>query len=188
MDEKGRFPMKRRMTFWVTAAAAILLVTGCGQGKAPQAQPPAEQTETPGSAAQPETEQQKTKQTIALYYTDDNLMELKKEEQEIAYTDDLDKYKQAIALLEKPKDEAHAPLWKDFHYHSVTFDKGTLTIDADGKNVYNLGSSGEGMAIDALKDTLFQFDEVQKIVILVDGKPTESLMGHVSIDEPLTRQ
>jgi hypothetical protein len=43
------------------------------------------------------------------------------------------------------------------------------------------------MAIDALKQTLFQFDEVKRIVILEDGKPAESLMGHVDITEPLTR-
>jgi len=28
---------------------------------------------------------------------------------------------------------------------------------------------------------------VKQIVILEDGKPTESLMGHVDITEPLTR-
>ncbi|USG66327.1 GerMN domain-containing protein [Brevibacillus ruminantium] len=177
----------KRTTFWLTAAVAVLLVAGCGQGKAPQAQPPAEQTETPGTSGQPAAEPEKTKQTITVYYSDDNLMEMIKEQQEIAYADDLDKYKQAITLLEKPKEKEHFPLWKDFHYHSVTFDKGTLTIDTDSKNVYNLGSSGEGMAIDALRETLFQFKEIEKIVILVDGKPTDSLMGHVSIDEPLTR-
>jgi hypothetical protein len=188
--------MKRRSLIGL-AAALVLLVAGCGQGEKPVPQPSGQQTGT--TASQPQAEQpvkpqaeqpaqsKLTKKTIAVYYADNDLTALQKEEQEIAYADDLDKYKKAIALLEKPKQEGHNPLWKDFHYHSVTFDKGTLTIDADSKNVYNLGSSGEAMAIDALKQTLFQFDEVKRIVILEDGKPAESLMGHVDITEPLTR-
>ncbi|QQE74861.1 GerMN domain-containing protein [Brevibacillus composti] len=178
----------KQSRFWVAAVAALLLLTGCGQGKAPQAQPPAGQTETPGTSAAPSAEPVKTKETITVYYTDSNVMEVVKEQHDIAYTDDLDKYKQAIALLEKPQDQAHYPLWQDFHYHSVTFDKGTLTIDADGKNVYNMGSGVEAMAIEALRETLFQFDEVEKIVFLVDGKTAGTLAGHVSIDQPMTRQ
>lgn len=178
--------MKRRHTIWM-AALAVLLVAGCGQKAAPAPQPPAQQT--PGSNPAPETTEPKlTKQTISLYYSDNNLMELQKEEQEISFAENIEKYKKAIELLGKPKNpDEHVGLWTDFHYHSVTFDNGTVTIDADSKNQYNMGSSGEGMALDAIKQTLFQFPEVKQITFLEDGKKVESLMGHVDVSEPLTR-
>lgn len=176
--------MKRRHMIWL-AGLTLLLAAGCGQKTAPAPQPPAP-AEQP--AGQTTTEPKLTKQSISVYFSDNNLMELQKEEQEITYADDIEKYKKAISLLEHPKKpDVHVPLWADFHYHSVTFDKGTLTIDADSKNTFNLGSSGEAMAVDALKNTLFQFSEVERIVILEDGKKTESLMGHLDVSEPLTR-
>lgn len=181
--------MKKRM-IWL-AALVTLLVAGCGQKAAPAPQPtapieqPSGSTTTPPSTAEP----QLTKQNIAVYYSDNDLMELQKEEQEISFAEDIEKYKKAISLLENPKKtDEHQPLWVGFNYHSVTFDKGTLTIDADSKNQYNLGSGGEAMALDALKNTIFQFPEVEKIVILEDGKKVESLMGHIEVAEPLTRE
>jgi len=187
--------MKRRTTLWTTAAL-VLLLAGCGEGAAPSPQPPAPAAIPPansGAAPAPAPvksgeEQQVTKQTITVYYTDQNLMDLKKEQQEIVYKDDLDKYKQAIALLEKPKQTEHQPLWQNFRYHAVRFTDGQLTIDADSSNQYNLGAGGEALALDALTQTLFQFPEVKKIMILEDGKPTDSLMGHVDISEPFTKQ
>jgi len=179
--------MKRRQMIGM-AVLATLLVAGCGQKAEPAPQPTgAEQSS--GSNQTPTTNEPKlTKESISVYYSDNNLMELQKEEQDISFAEDIEKYKKALELLEKPKKaDEHVPLWTDFRYHSVTFDKGTLTIDADSQNQYNVGSSGEAMALDALKQTLFQFPEVEKIVILVDGKKAESLMGHVDVTEPLTR-
>lgn len=179
--------MKRRHMIWV-AVLATALVAGCGQKAEPAPQPTgAEQSS--GSNQTPTTNEPKlTKQSISAYYSDNNLMELQEEKQEISFAEDIEKYKKTIELLAKPqKPDEHVSLWSDFHYHSVTFDKGTLTIDVDSKNQYNLGSSGESMALDALKQTLFQFDEVERIVITEDGKKVESLMGHMDISEPLTR-
>ncbi|MED4586345.1 GerMN domain-containing protein [Brevibacillus choshinensis] len=180
--------MKRRQMIWM-AVLATLLVAGCGQKAEPAPQPTAPAEQNTGSNQPPTTTEPKlTKQSISVYYSDNNLMELQKEEQEISFAEDIEKYKKTLEVLEKPKKaDEHVPLWTDFHYHSVTFDKGTLTIDADSKNQYNLGSSGEAMALDALKQTLFQYPEIERIVILEDGKKVESLMGHVEVVEPLTR-
>lgn len=179
--------MKKRM-IWLAALTA-LLAAGCGQKAAPAPQPaPVEQPSGQAATAPTTAEPKLTKKTITVYYSDNDLMELQKEEQEISFADDIEKYNKAIDLLGNPKKaDEHVPLWVNFHYHSVSFDKGTLTIDADSKNQYNLGSSGEAMALDALKKTLFQFPEVERIVILEDGKKVESLMGHMEVSEPLTR-
>ncbi|NRQ56843.1 GerMN domain-containing protein [Brevibacillus sp. HD1.4A] len=180
--------MKKSLMIGV-AAFAVLLLAGCGQNATPAPQPTTPVEQPSGNKTDPSTtEPTLKKQLVTVYYSDSDLMELQKEEQEISFAEDIEKYKKTLALLGKPvKADAHFPLWKDFQYHSLTFADGTLTIDADSKNQYNLGSSGEGMAVDSLKETFFQFPEVKQIVILEDGKKTESLMGHVDISEPLTR-
>lgn len=186
--------MKRHQMIGM-AVLTLLLVAGCGQKAEPVPQPDAAQ---PAAAQEPSSnsnqppvtaEQKQTTKTISVFYSDNNLMELQKEEQEISFADDIEKYKKTIDALGNPKKpDTHVALWAGFHYHSIRVDKGTLTIDADSKNQYNMGSSGEAMALDALKEALFQFPEVKSITILVDGKKAESLMGHVDISEPLTRK
>jgi len=174
----------------------LALLSACGTKPAEQVKP----TETPvaavtpqstdsgaNGASQPKPQTNVTKEKIAVYFTDADLTKLIKEEQEISFSDQVDKYKQAIASLEKPKSADHVQLWQDFGYHSVTFSEGTVTIDAKGSNVYNVGASGEGLALDALKQTLYQFPEVKKIVMLQDGQPIESLMGHMSLEEALAK-
>ena len=174
----------------------IVLLTACGTKPVEQANPvrtpPAAITPPPADtgangSTQPQTQPGLTKEKIAVYYTDANLLELIKEEQEISYSDQVDKYKQAISSLEKPAKADHVKLWENFGYHSVTFADGTLTIDAKGSNEYNLGASGEELALEAFKQTLYQFPEVKKIVMLKDGQPIESLMGHMSLAEALAK-
>jgi hypothetical protein len=40
----------------------------------------------------------------------------------------------------------------------------------------------------AIPKTLFQFQEVKTIELLVDGKKLDSLMGHVDLPHPIPRQ
>lgn len=180
------------------AALLCLFLSACGSAPAAKqqsngaepVQETSQQHETAsskeaGSSQQLQSWQEKAK--VAVYYADSNAMELMKEEQEITYQDDADKYRKAMELLGRPAKKGHEALWANFTYHSIRFDKGQLTIDASGKNRYSFGSSAEGLAFEALKKTMFQFPEVKKIVILQDGKAVESLMGHVDTSEPLTR-
>ncbi|MFM1653854.1 GerMN domain-containing protein [Brevibacillus sp. B_LB10_24] len=179
--------MRRLSSFFFLFALALLL-TACGSGK--QAVPPSETNQVeqePSNPNSPVQEIQGASTKLTVYYSDSDLTKLVTEERVVNYSDDTEKYEAAIALLGESDEEGHFPLWKNFAYHSLSFKDGVLTIDAKGDNQYNLGSGGEAFAIDALKQTLFQFSEVEKIRILVDGKPAESLMGHVSIDDPITR-
>ncbi len=188
--------MKR--TTLLLSLMLMILLTACGTKPVEQASP----VQTPATAvtpqpadtavggspqAQPQTQPSLTKEKIAVFYTDANLMELIKEEREISYSDDVDKYKQAISSLEKPAKADHVKLWENFGYHSITFADGALTIDTKGSNVYNLGASGEALALQAFKQTMYQFPEVKKIVMLQDGQPIESLMGHMVLEEALAK-
>lgn len=188
--------MKRMRTgrLLLPMLALMLLMSACGTGTTPQTQTQTQQgTETPsgeqnsgtGQTTVPQPAEQKQK--VLVYYSDDNLTKMEKEEHEITFEKDDEKYKKAMELLGKPTNKGDQPLWANFAFHSITINKGELTIDADGKNQYNMGSTGEMMAIEALRMTMFQFPEVQTIRIIQDGKPVESLMGHVDVSEPFTR-
>ncbi|UFJ40927.1 GerMN domain-containing protein [Brevibacillus humidisoli] len=163
----------------------LALLSACGSSVPSDSQPAPAPDPTNGGAE----EGQKISAQLQVYYSDANLEQLEAEQREISYQPDQsgDKYVQALSLLGMPTEQGHEPLWENFDYHTVSFSDGTLTIDASGENQYNLGATGEALAMEALKRTMFQFSEVEQIVILVDGKPADSLMGHADISQPLTR-
>lgn len=65
---------------------------------------------------------------------------------------------------------------------------GTLTVDIHIPDDARLGAGGEAFAIEALTKTLFQFDEIKAIDVLVDGQAAESMMGHVTLEHPIHRE
>ncbi|MBU5674409.1 GerMN domain-containing protein [Paenibacillus brevis] len=130
-------------------------------------------------------EQQKL--SIKSYYTDDQLNELIEKEQTIHYTHDEDKYMAALETLKDSGDSELLPLWK-VEFHSAKLSKGMLTVDITLPDEARLGAGGEALAVEALQNTLFQFQEVESIELLVDGQQVESLMGHVELEYPMTRK
>ncbi|GAB7386751.1 GerMN domain-containing protein [Bacillaceae bacterium] len=187
----------------------IALTAGCGtadrQGQALPADQPAQNqpAEERPSEGQPQNEArggtagaqqadaqqgEKHKQQVTVYYTDPELTKLVSEQREIEYATEREKYEQSIRLLTNPKEQGHIALWPELKYHSLVVENGKATIDMDGSVQYNLGSGGEALAIEALTSTLFQFPEIDRVQILVDGEVRESLMGHVDISEPFKRE
>ncbi|MFC7682100.1 GerMN domain-containing protein [Paenibacillus sp. GCM10028914] len=131
---------------------------------------------------------QEKKATIELYYTDPELLDLKKSSKEIAFTDEENKYAKAFEGLQQSGDDQLVPLWHEsIKLTSVKFDQGALTLDIVKPDEANLGSGGELFAIEALRNTFFQFEEVKSIELLVEGNKIESLMGHVDLEHPMTR-
>jgi germination protein M len=62
-------------------------------------------------------------------------------------------------------------------------------VDFNDKIVKNNtgGSTTEMLLVYAIVDTLTEFHDVQKVQILVEGKKTDTISGHMDIGEPLTR-
>ncbi len=136
----------------------------------------------------PTTSESNEKKTITVFYTDEEELELHKASAEISYASDDAKYKAAFESLQQSKDNKLVPLWsKDIELKSVQFKDGALTLDIHMPDTARLGAGGEVFAMDALKQTFFQFDEVKSLDLLVDGQQTESLMGHVDLEHPMTR-
>jgi spore germination protein GerM len=49
------------------------------------------------------------------------------------------------------------------------------------------GSAGEILTISAVINTLTEFPEVKRVQFMVDGRPLETLKGHLDLSEPLQR-
>jgi hypothetical protein len=68
----------------------------------------------------------------------------------------------------------------------LTIDDGICTVDlSDDILQANVGSGGEVALLDAIVCTLAQGLEVDKVEILIEGQPAETLAGHVDITGPL---
>lgn len=129
----------------------------------------------------------KQQQSITVFKTDDELMELKEEKVTITFGNVEEKIQAALKALQTDGDQTYA-LWKKIEFKSSKLnDNGMLTIDVHVPDNGHLGAGGESFAIEALTKTLFQFDEVKSIDLLVDGQATESLMGHVTLEHPFMR-
>ncbi|MGG1615061.1 GerMN domain-containing protein [Paenibacillus phoenicis] len=205
--------MKRKVAVLLALVAMLGVAAGCGNK--PAASPPenehlretalssgAQQSETQmqevqgpvngtGESGDPQAGSQQTgaeKLTIQVYFTDDEMMELKQTPREIEFTADHSKYESAFEALQTDDDSLFS-LWEKVVLNTVKFvpESGLLTIDIHLPDEAHLGAGGESLAIEALKNTMFQFDEVQQIELTVDGQQVESLMGHVDLEHPMTR-
>lgn len=194
---------------WLKAMAAAtiagLLLAGCGQAKmtAPNqtttppaggSQGTAGQTNTgqpvgeKPPAAPPAANSEQTKQAkVKVYFGDAQMEKLVEKEASISYKQDSDKYLATLKAQSTDGDAALSPLFKGFTFKSATLKDGKLTVDLSMAPESRLGSGGEEMVLSALQKSLFQFSEVQSIDILLDGKPAESLMGHMELPHPIKR-
>ncbi|WP_068785325.1 GerMN domain-containing protein [Paenibacillus phocaensis] len=203
----------RRIAVLLVMVALLGVAAGCGSK--PTASPPANETaldaalssgaqgndlqevqgsengevETGDGAANVNTpDPASEKQTIQVYLTDNDLMDLKQKSREIEYTADRSKYESAFAALQTAEDGLLS-LWEKVVLNTMKFDaaSGQLNLDISLPDEARLGAGGESLAIEALKKTMFQFDEVKQIQLTLDGEPVESLMGHVDLEHPMSR-
>ncbi|WP_410768454.1 GerMN domain-containing protein [Fontibacillus sp. BL9] len=140
-----------------------------------------------GTSSEPEvqTPEAITKK-IEVFYTDDQVMDLKKVDRDITYTEDLLKYKEAFKALQTA-DPGYISLWEKVILNSVQFAEGEVAIDITLPDEARFGAGGESLAIDAIKQTYFQFDEVKTLELTVDGEKLDSLMGHVDLEHPFKK-
>ncbi len=126
-------------------------------------------------------------QKIQVYFTDTQAMELIKSDEEIQFANNTEKYQKAFKALQKDSNPELISLWSKMELKTLSFSTGAITLDIHMPDEARLGAGGEQFALEALKNTMFQFDEVQSIELLVDGKVVESLMGHADLEHPMLR-
>ena len=192
--------------WWSVGILALVVVLGAGCGNKPQAQPnetvtvptqnvPEENVPTTNAAGggnSTEGDQQtpvdpSKKESIKVYFTDSQAMELIESETEITYLNESKKYEEAFKALQKGDNAELISLWEKIELLSLDFKGDAITMDINLPDEARLGSGGEMFAIEALRNTFFQFDEVKSIELLVNGAKVESLMGHVDLEHPMMK-
>lgn len=174
----------------------FILLGGCGSNTAVDAPTPEDSeqntsvTDEEKNAAKPEeqTEEQITTENITVFYTDPELTKLISHNSAISYKEESDKYKETFVQLSTSPNSSYDALWRVEQLNDIRHEEdGTLMIDVSITQHQVFGSTGELFSIDAILNTFFQFEEVERIQFLVDGKKAESLMGHVEISKPFER-
>ncbi len=202
--------------WWCTGLLALVVVLGTACGDKPQAGPsnntkegPTEivtvpekdvpttnasggngtvSTDNVDKGDDKEEQVSSKKETISVYYTDSEELELKPSKQEITFEDDLQKYKASFKALQSSNNNELISLWGKVELKSLDIKNGAITMDIHLPDEARLGSGGEMFALESLQNTLFQFDEVKSIELLVDGQQVESLMGHADLEHPMVKK
>ncbi|MEK4851300.1 GerMN domain-containing protein [Paenibacillus sp. FSL H7-0756] len=159
----------------------------------PTATPAATSTPEPTATVTPAATEapavpEKQSLKIKTYYTDLQQNDLVPAEVSITFKDAKEKYTEAFKTLQKSDNAEQIPLWNKIELKSLEFSNGQIVMDIHKPDEAQLGAGGEALAIGALSQMFFQFDEVKNIDVLVDGEQVESLMGHVDLVHPITRE
>lgn len=178
-------------SFSFTAAIAALgiaiVLGGCGAGKTPMGQAvpqkAGQNTEAPAVSASPAAAK-----TIAVYYGDASGNTLVEKTALIQPSSETAKYLDALKALKKAPSADAVSLCPNTTFRSAELKEGTLTVDMSIPDSDKLGAGGEQLFVSAIEKTLFQFNEVQAIELLVEGKQAESLMGHLDVPHPIKRK
>jgi hypothetical protein len=184
----------KRMTKWLMPIVILAVFAGaCGKAEQPVHNNPTtgagQNTQSgpndPTASNEPVEAQQM--QTIDVYYTDDELQGVVSEKVEIEFADQQEKIEAALAALQQDGGDHALSLWKFAVIQSISISDGDVTVDLSLPDEAKLGSTGESLALEAIKKTLFQFDEVLTLDLLLDGEAVESLMGHEGLEHPFQK-
>ncbi|MEI2279664.1 GerMN domain-containing protein [Paenibacillus polysaccharolyticus] len=172
--------------------AVLLILAGCGNKPATDpgnAEPAPNTTPSNGSSPSAPDAEKKESQEIKVGYVDSELTQVKTKKAQIEFSNNNEKYTQAFDVMQRSDDPEYISLWSDIGLESLEFHEadGALTLNIHIPDEARLGSGGELLFLDTLKQTMFQFKEIESIQLLVDGKESESLMGHVELENPIVR-
>ena len=183
-------------------AAALLAASGCdsnsekgtGSSSSPSASVSRQEAVSPGDAASSSSPSEKSREAkkwnIAVYYPDDQGMKLIAVKRTVQ-VETGDKYTAAMqSLMQGTKEKGQtAIIPKQAKLKGVTVKGDTAYVDFSQDLVrhFSGGSTGEEMLVGSVVNTLTEFSEIKKVQILIEGKPVESLAGHMDLTVPLTR-
>lgn len=186
-----------RWTVLLLLIALTMIMTACGEknralGGQPSSEEPGVQTETPAVTETPTAEPTSTpvpEQTkeVNLYYADLDLNKLLERTTTVTYVEDQEVYAATLNALKSSDDPEFVSLFSNVSFNSVILDGDALRVDLSFIGGSQLGSGGESFFVEALKKAVFQFPEVNKLYITLDGNEVESLMGHVDLEHPFKK-
>lgn len=125
--------------------------------------------------------------SLTFYYVDDQLIEILQEERDIHFSSEEEEWKEIWNALQNPQDDLMLSLWGNVDLIEAELLDSQLVLNLSLPDQLQMGSSGEGLAIQTLINTFGQIKGVDTIQLLVDGEIIETLAGHVLIEEPFSK-
>ena len=183
-----RFKKMSYMLAVLAAVSVLALAAGCSDeqkgASSPAAQTEQMQDQEKSAAAEPK------ELMVNVYYPRSDGTGLVAVRRTVSTEKD-DKYTAAMkSLLTGTKEKGQTNVFpKKAKLRSIVVKDGIATVDFSKELQTNFsgGSTGEEMLIGSIVNTLTDFPEVQKVRILINGAPVETLSGHMDLSEPLPR-
>jgi spore germination protein GerM len=178
----------------------LMVLAGCSETGSPgvattNSMSSAEKVEQQGGQAEDgdydeeQTNDKKTKSfLLETYYSNNNLTDLVAIEKTIQWAAPNTKYEIAFNELTLSPGTDSIPLWEQSYLRNIDFTNGQLQIDLSKDELPSTGSSAERLMILSILKTMFEFPEVKEIALTIDGELTETLSGHMQINQPFTRE
>jgi hypothetical protein len=168
--------------------ACLLVLAGCGKSKhavtAAGVTPEVTATALPTSTAAPADAKPKQ---LNLYYGNQEGNALVTKAVTLKQSSSSSIYLDALNTLTKSPDDQSFALFAGFTFQSAELKGNTLNIDLTLPVEPQLGAPGEELLLESLKKSMFQFEEVHAIEVLVNGQKVESLLGHVDLPHPIIK-
>jgi germination protein M len=131
---------------------------------------------------------------IVLYFSDDQAMYLVPEKRNVSIEEGASDEVLATSILKEliagPQNkELHATIPAEAKVLSVKINEGVASADfsQELQSKHWGGSTGEGMTLNSIANTLTELDSIDKVELLIEGKKVESLAGHMDTTVPLER-
>jgi germination protein M len=174
----------KEMKRWLLLSTMVILTLvlfGCGGGKpgALLTDAAAPKTTEEGTGASKE-EGAGQRAVVVLYYTDEQLMELIPIKKELQWDNEQEKYTLIFDNLTKAPTTSELSLWEGWKVGEIQLTDGILTVDLFPSSAA-VGSSAERLMLLSLLQTMFQFEEIKEIKLLIDGSIAETLAGHLEL-------
>lgn len=183
------------LLFTLLLAVGLAACGGSQEPEEPQEPPvveePSEEPEEP--VEEPEEPEENTAEVV-LYFANNEYVETGDEQYERMLTEtqtvsyDEMSLEEAVlrALIAGPEDDENLSTGfpETVELISVDVMDGTAFVDFEGEGL-NGGSMQESYIISQTVESLGELGSVQRVQFLVDSQKAESLMGHISIEDPI---
>ncbi|HHV15655.1 MAG TPA: GerMN domain-containing protein [Gelria sp.] len=137
---------------------------------------------------------QLTTMEVVLYFSDDQANFLVPEKRNISIEEGANDEVLAASIMKEliagPENkELIATIPAEAKILSVKIDEGIASADfsKELQSKHWGGSTGEGMTLNSIANTLTELDSIDKVQLLIEGKKVESLAGHWDTTAPLER-
>ena len=198
-------PNLKKMLVLALTGVMLVMSAGCDSntdnGKpAPSAtestsKPSKDNTDKPAAPAASDSSSKKQEQaktlSIEVYYPDDNGMKLVPVKREIEVNPYKDKYTAAVEMqMRAPKEKNLTDVFpQGVKLLSVKVEGETAIVDFDGRLSKGFvgGSTGEEMLVGSVVNTLTNYPEIKEVRFMLDGKPIETIAGHMDLSRPVKR-